>query len=201
MALPPDNPNAATAAVEAEIKKMGPKDLAGLPDLDGGDLQLIGTLIQYFSFMDLNLRRALETFHAEKMLPKEYVKLWPSNLPDSKLTEALAAIVTGMDPEKEEIEQSLLWIQVIDATRLKRNLVGHFAGKRYNGHDVYVFASKSYKDAKKVLGTGLAEHEVHLVVTPRPEFTEMVQSAKTAHEWLAKKVPEWNERYLKKKSG
>jgi hypothetical protein len=64
-----------------------------------------------------------------------------------------------------------------------------------------VFASKSYKDAKKVLGTGLAEHEVHLVVTPRPEFAEMVQSAKTAHEWLAKKVPEWNERYLKKKSG
>ena len=68
----------------------------------------------------------------------------------------------------------------------------------YNGHDVYVFASKSYKDAKKVLGTGLAEHEVHLVVTPRPEFAEMVQSAKSAHEWLAKKVPVWNERYLKK---
>src|SRR6266851_857697 len=115
MALPPNNPNAATAAVEAEIKRMGPKDLVGLPDLDGGDLQLIGTLIQYFSFMDLNLRRALEAFHA-----------------------------------------------------------------------------------KKLLGTGLAEHEVHLVVTPRPEFAEMVQSAKTAHEWLAKKVPEWNERYLKK---
>src|SRR5229473_4364396 len=88
MALPPNNPNAATAAVEAEIKRLGPKDLAGLPDLDGGDLQLIGTLIQYFSFMDLNLRRALETFHAEKMMPKDYVKLWPSNLPDSKLTGA-----------------------------------------------------------------------------------------------------------------
>ena len=81
MALPKDNPNAATDAVAAEIKKMGPKDLAALPDLDGRDLQLIGTLIQYF--MDLNLRRALETFHAEKMLPKEYAKLWPDSLPDS----------------------------------------------------------------------------------------------------------------------
>lgn len=201
MVLPGDNPNAATAAVEAEIKKMGPKDLAALPDLDGADLQLIGTLIQYFSFMDFNLRRALETFHTEKMMPKEYVKLWPVSLPDSKLTEALAAIVKEMDPEKEEIEESLIWIQVIDSTRLKRNLVGHFAGKRYNGHDVYVFASKSYKDAKKVLGAGLAEHEVHIVVTPRPEFAEMVQSAKSAHEWLAKKVPEWKERYLKKKAG
>ena len=89
MALPKDNPNAATDAVAAEIKKMGPKDLAALPDLDGADLQLIGTLIQYFSFMDLNLRRALETFHAEKMLPREYAKLWPDSLADSTLTEAL----------------------------------------------------------------------------------------------------------------
>ena len=41
--------------------------------------------------MDLNRRRALETFHAAKMLPKDYQKLYP-NLPDAKLTEAFAAI-------------------------------------------------------------------------------------------------------------
>jgi hypothetical protein len=50
-----------------------------------------------------------------------------------------------------------------------------------------------------LLGTGLTEHEVHLVVMTRLEFAEMVKSAKTAHEWLAKKMPEWNERYSKKK--
>jgi hypothetical protein len=198
MALPKDNPNATTDGVATEIKKMGSKELAALPDLDSTDLQLIGTLIQYFSFMDLNLRRALETFHAKNMLPKEYTKLWPDSLADSKLTEALGVIIKSMDPTKETIEESLIWIQVIDSTRLKRNLVGHFAGKRYNGHDVYVFASKSSRDAKKVLGAELGQDQVHLVVTPRPEFAEMVQSAKSAHEWLAKKVPEWNERYLKK---
>ena len=85
-----------------------------------------------------------------------------------------------MDAAKEKIEESLIWIQVIDKTRLNRNLVGHFAGKRYNGHDVYVFASKSYRDAKKVLGAELGPDEVHLVVTPRREFAEMVQSAKNA---------------------
>ena len=71
MALPLDNPNPKTDAVETEIKKMGPKDLAALPDLDDDDFKVIGALIQYFCFMDLNLRRALETFHAAKMLPKE----------------------------------------------------------------------------------------------------------------------------------
>ena len=43
---------------------MGPKDLAALPDLEPKDFQLFGTLIQCFAFMDLNLRRALETFHS-----------------------------------------------------------------------------------------------------------------------------------------
>jgi hypothetical protein len=196
MALPLNSPNAKTDAVEAEIKKMGPRDLAALPDLDDDDFKVIGTLIQYFCFMDLNLRRALETFHAAKMLPKDYQKLYP-NLPDAKLTEALAAIVSEMDPDGEDIETSLTWLKVIDSTRLKRNLAGHFAGKRFPGHDVYVFASKSEKDAKKVLGFGLAQHEVHTVVVARSEFAEMVESAKSAHEWLAKKVPEWNGRYLK----
>ena len=74
------------------------------------------------------------------------------------------------------------------------------AAKRHNGHNVYVFASKSYKDAKKVLGAGLTQHEAHFVVTPRTEFAQMVEAAKNAHEWLGKKVPEWNERYLTKKT-
>jgi hypothetical protein len=196
MALPNDNADAKTDAVAAEIKKMGPKDLAALPDLEAEDLQLFGTLIQYFAFMDLNLRRALESFHGLRMLPKEYVKLWPKSIPDSKLTEALATIIKGMDPKKEDIKTALVWIEVINVTRRQRNLVGHFAGKRHPKADVYVFASKSEKDAIKVLGTGLGQHEVHTVVAGRSEFAEMVQSAMNAHEWLAAKVPEWNGRYL-----
>jgi hypothetical protein len=197
MALPKDNPNAQVDAVAAEIKAMGSKDLAALPDLEAEDFRLFGTLIQYFAFMDLNLRRALETFHSLKMLPKEYVKLWPKNLPDSKVTEALATIVRGMDPNMEDIESAVTWIEVINVTRHQRNLVGHFAGKRHPREDVYVFASKSEKDAIKVLGTGLGQHEVHTVVAGRSEFAEMVDSAKNAHAWLAAKVPEWNDRYLK----
>ena len=95
---------------------------------------MFGTLVQYFCFMEFNLRRALETFHAEKMLPKGSAKFWPESLPDSKLTEALGAVVKGMDPAKEKIEEALVWLQVIDSTRLKRNLVAHFAGKRHNNH-------------------------------------------------------------------
>ena len=197
MALPKDNPDEKTDAVAAEIKAMGSKDLAALPDLEPEDFRLFGTLIQYFAFMDLNLRRALETFHSVKLLPTKYVKRWPKSLPDSELTEALATIIKGMDPNTEDIETALVWIEVINITRRQRNLVGHFAGKRHPKEDVYVFASKKEQDAIKVLGTGLGPHEVQTAVAGRREFAEMVDSAKGAHEWLAAKVPEWNGRYLK----
>jgi hypothetical protein len=195
MALPKSNPNAVTEAVAAEVDKMSSEELAALPDLDAGDFQVIGTLIQTFGFMDFNLRRALEVFDKAKLIPKDYQKLYP-NLPDAKLTEALGDIIGGMGDD-EETKETLLWLQVIDQTRLNRNLVGHFAGKRYNGQDVYVFASKSFKDAKKVFGFGLAEHEVHIRVVSRPGLAESVESAKHAQAWLAKKVPEWHASYSK----
>jgi len=146
--------------------------------------------------MDLNLRRALETFHTAEMLPTHHLKLYP-NLPDAKLTEALEAVVKKMDPTAEDIATAVTWIEVIDTTRRQRNLVGHFAGKRFPKHDVYVFVSKSEKDARKVLGFGVAQHEVHTVVAARSEFREMTKSSKSALDWLAKKVLEWNGRYLK----
>ena len=105
MGLPADNPNATTDLITAEIKAAAGKDLAALPDLQPDDLTLFGTLVQYFCFMDLNLRRALETFHAAKMLPKEYEKLWPEHLPDAKLTEAVGVIIKGM-PEDEKADCS-----------------------------------------------------------------------------------------------
>ncbi|TMJ17959.1 MAG: hypothetical protein E6G93_13395 [Alphaproteobacteria bacterium] len=88
MALPNENRTAKTDAVEAKIKKMGPKDLAALPGLDADDLRVFGTLIQHFCFIDLNLRRSLELFKLSGMLPESARKLYP-NLPDAKLTETL----------------------------------------------------------------------------------------------------------------
>jgi hypothetical protein len=62
--------------------------------------------------------------------------------------------------------------------------VGHFAGKRFPNQDVYVFASKSDRDARKVLGRGLAAHRVHTAVAGRSEFLEMTKSVEQEL-WLA----------------
>jgi hypothetical protein len=194
MALPRENKTAKVVAVEEAIKKMSPQELAALPGLDGEDFKVFGTLTQHFCFIDLNLRRALEVFALSKMLPKSAAKLYP-DLPDSMLTEALNEIVKGMDAKVEDIPTALTWLEGISKTRKYRNLVGHFAGKRFPNHDVYVFASKSDRDARKVLGHGLASHRVHTAVVGRSEFSEMTKSVGRAQLCLAKKIPEWEQRY------
>jgi hypothetical protein len=202
MALPRENRTAKVIAVEEAIKKMSPQELAELPGLDGEDFKVFGTLIQHFCFIDLNLRRALELFAISKMLPKgaanRYQDLPDSELtklPDSELTKALIEIVKGMDAKVEDIPTALTCLEGISKARGCRNLVGHFAGKRFPNHDVYNFASKSDQDARKVLGRGLAAHRVYTAVAGRSEFLEMTKSVEQAQLWLAKKIPEWDQRY------
>lgn len=194
MALPKDNPNEKIRAVEEKVAKMSGDELAALPDCDEGDFKVFGLSVQYFGFMDFNLRRALEIFHKAKMIPREYQKLYP-NLPDAKLTEALGTIIKSMDPKHETIELALEWIKVIDATRANRNVVAHFAAKRFPDEDVYVFVSKSNRDAKRVFGFDLAEHAVHLMIVNRTGLAEAAGAAKNALDWLVPKVPEWHSRY------
>ena len=194
MALPQNNPNDKINTAEAAVARLSSEALATLPDPDEGDFRVIGKLVQYFSYMDFKLRRALEIFHKANLIPKEYQKLYP-NLPDAKLTAALADIIKQMDAKDEKVELAMLWIEVIDKSRANRNLAGHFAAKRMLDHDVYVFLSKSNRDAKRFFGFDLAEHEVHQSIVGRTEFAEAAQSAKAALDWLVTKVPEWHKRY------
>jgi hypothetical protein len=174
---------------------MSPEAISALPSLGGEDFKAFGMLIQHFSFIDLNLRRALELFWLSKMLPKSVIKQYP-NLPDSRLVETLVEVVKGMDEKAEDVPTALTWLELISKTRGYRNLVGHFAGKRFPDQDVYVFASKSDQDARRILGSALAAHHLHTAVAGRSEFVEMVKSVEQAQLWLGTKIPEWDERYL-----
>jgi hypothetical protein len=194
MALPRENRTAKVIAVEAAMKKMSPQELQALPGLDEEDFKVFGTFIQHFCFIGLNLRRALEIFEIVKMLPKSAAKQYP-DLPDSALAETLIEIVKKMDVKAENIPMALEALEGMSKARKCRNLVGHFAGKRFPNEDVYVFASKSDRDARKVLGGSLAAHRVHTVVAGRSEFFEMTNSVGHAQFWLAKKIPEWEQRY------
>jgi hypothetical protein len=133
--------------------------------------------------------------HMAKRLPREHVKKYP-NYNDASLTEVLRGSVEKMDATVENLEESLFRLEEIGRCRSYRNLLSHFAGKRYPGEDVYVFASKSDKDARQALGRDLAKHHVHFAVAGRPELFQLEPLLNGHQDWLSKKIPEWDARYV-----
>ena len=174
---------------------MSPKELEALPNLDDDDFKVFGSLIQHFCFVDLNLRSALEVFAISKMLPKSAQKLYP-DLANSKLIEVLIQIVKGMDAAVEDVPKALNFLEGdLESAQLPES-GGAFRGQAFPNKDVYVFASKSDKDARNVLGGSLRTHHVHIAVAGRSEFLEMTKSVGLAQLWLSEKIPEWDHRYL-----
>ena len=197
MALPREAPADNVTAVSAALAQMSPNEKANLPPLDDDDFRLFGVISQHFCFIDFNLRRSLEIMRMAKRLPPEHVKKYP-NYSDADLAGILIQTVKGLDPTVENLEEALSRLGEINHCRGYRNLISHFAGKRYPNEDVYVFASKSERDAKKVLGRSLDDHWAHFAVTGRSEFFQLAELLGGHQRWLSFKVVEWDKRYLKK---
>lgn len=199
MALPKPVDAAKVQVVSHAIDKMSPQEISDLPPLEDDDFRLFGAISQHYCFLDLNLRRALEIMHLAKRIPPEHVKKYP-NYSDASLTDVLRGSVEKMDPNAENLEEALFRLEEIGRCRTYRNLLAHFAGKRFPNEDVYVLASKSDKDARQVLGKRLGTHRVHFSIAGRSELFELEQLLNGHQGWPAKKIPEWDARYLKQEA-
>jgi len=194
MALPGEFRNDKVTAVEKAVQNLSAQQLAALPPLDDGDLRLFGTIVQHFGFIDLNLRRAVEIFYIAKRLPELASKAFP-NQQDGALTDVLIEVVEAMERGAEPVA-TVDQLRAIAQCRNFRNLVVHSAAKRFPGADVFVFASKNDRDARKTLGRTLPQHRVQMAVAGRGEFYTMAKGLGELQTWLAMKVPEWDLRYL-----
>jgi hypothetical protein len=197
MTLPKEVDSEKVRVVNEAIAKMSPQEIGALPSLESEDLRLFGGISQAYCFLDLNLRRALEVMKLAKRLPPEHVKRYP-NYTDADLAKILKGSAEKMDPNEENLEETLFCLEEIDRCRTYRNLICHFAGKRYQNADVYVFASKSDRDARKVLGRNLEGHRVHFSIAGRTEIFDLEKLLNEHLDWLSKKIPEWDKRYLPK---
>jgi hypothetical protein len=195
MALPKEVDAEKVRAVHEAIGKMTPQQIGDLPPLEDDDFKLFGIISQHYCFIDLNLRRALEIMHAAKRLPPERVKKYPKYR-DADLADILRSSAEKMDPDVEDLEEILFRLEEIGRCRTYRNLISHFAGKRYPNEDVYVFASKSDADARRVLGKELPTHGVHFSIAGRSEYFKLADLLNEHQAWLSKKIPEWDKRYL-----
>jgi hypothetical protein len=197
MALPPEYLTSKMEAMRQKLAAMPLQDLTRLPPLDREDHEMIGAFIQHFNFIDLNLRRALEIFSVANILPIGTRARYP-NFRDSELADIAKEAIEQMDPTTEQVEYASQVLNAVSHVRTYRNLMGHFAAKRFPDEDIIVFAGSREQDAKTTLGRSLKRFHIQIALAGRSELRDITLRLSELSDWLAHRIPVWHSRYILK---
>jgi len=196
MALPPEHKTPRIEALQAIVRAAPAEELFKFPVLQPADHQLIGMFIQIFNYIDLNLRRAIETFAQAGLLQGETAKKYP-NIHSSKVASAVQDAVHAMDATIEDIAEATRILEIIERRREVRNLLGHWAARRIAGEDAIVLLTKNENDARKIGGSYLGNGRVKTAIFDLADLRGIIASELIPFEpWLANKVSEWRKRYV-----
>lgn len=198
MALPKAHGTAETARLQAFVMKQAPEAMGLFPILRRTDMQVIGSYIQLFNYIDMHLRRCLEIFARNNMLPESTAKKY-TRIPASKLTSTLRPVIEAMDASSEEINLALLHLDGIDAGRPIRNLLAHWAGRRIPNEDAIVLLTKSESDAEQS-GYPLNAYGAATAILLMQDLRERLSVIGSYENWLALKTGEWFKRYVSNQS-
>jgi hypothetical protein len=193
--LPPEHRNPRMEALSARLSAIPAQELFSFPVLQAADHQLFGAYIQLYNYMDLNLRRSVEAFAAVGMLPAAAARKYPK-LHSSEIAPTVREVVQAMDPATEDLIDTLQKLGEIERRREFRNLMGHWAARRFPGEDTVFFLTKDERDAKQVGGEYLALGKVKTAIADLADLRGLAQHMIGYEIWLANKTSEWFKRYV-----
>jgi hypothetical protein len=184
------------AMLETIVASAPREKLMDFPVLRPEDHQMIGFFIQQFNYIDLNLRRAIETFHHAQLLPKKATKKYP-RIHSSEVASAVQESVKAMDTAVEDIAETIRILSIIERRREIRNLLGHWAARRIPNQDAIVLLSKDESDAMRTGGAYLSSGHVKSAVLDLADVRGLIIHELNKFEpWLAQKIAEWRNRYV-----
>jgi hypothetical protein len=182
--------------LEAIVARAPREKLMDFPVLQPADHQMIGFFIQQFNYMDLNLRRAVETFHHAKLLPAKAANKYPK-IHSSEVASIVQESVKAMDAAVEDITETIRFLSIIERRREIRNLFGHWAARRIPNQDAIVLLSKDENDAMRAGGAYLSSGHVKSAVLDLADIRGLIVRELNKFEpWLALKTAEWRKRYV-----
>ena len=153
MALPKNTETPRTLELQAIVSAAHEKELEIWPVAKSADYAVIGQFITLFGYIDLNLRRIVEAAAAAGVLEENKTKA--CDLKIDKVETAIQSL-PGMPVENKRA------IAYIKNLRLVRNLLAHFAVKRFPNDDAYCFLTKSAEDFREAMNV---EPEPHVLMT------------------------------------
>lgn len=154
------------------------------------DFRLIGTFVQIYNFLELNLRRSIDIFDRAKLLQR------PKRIGRGRWVELANLAVQAMDPAQEPIAETLGRLTEIDDRRSWRNLLAHGAAKRIPAHDALVLISQDSADAQRLFGQSNMPDQCWYAVVRLPDLRGLTIHINQYERWLSEKTSEWHRRYL-----
>jgi hypothetical protein len=188
MALPTSIETERTLHLQQILREAPADAIAKWPMPLRSDYVLFGKIIVQYSFIDFYLYRFIEIYEMYKLLPKKWVGK-TGKMP-------IGDVETIIQAAPDWSEKNIYAFQLIKEFRKVRNLMAHFAIKRFPDDDAYLFITKSEKDFKKVLGF---EPKSGQAMTGVADIAQTVKGQKRIEglsSWLSKATEEVEDRYF-----
>jgi hypothetical protein len=195
MALPLSHRNPHIERLAKLVREVGERELFRFPHLSADVVQMFGAFIQYYNFIDMNLRRSVEAFAIAEKLPAEVQRKY-LKLSSTALVPTVKAVVQTMDPSVEDVPDALGKLDEIEFRRPFRNLFAHWAAKRIPNEDAIVFFTKNEADALQTSGTGLEVGNVSTGVMDLADLRGLCIHIEAYERWIAVKTSDWYFRYV-----
>jgi hypothetical protein len=177
MALPKSTATPRTRYLQDIVTAASANDLAGWPMLNEKDYVLVGAFIVLFSYIDFNLRRVIEVFDKTGRLSAP----WKGKIGNLNAVEVAAAI-QSLDCWDDAGRKAL---QDVEELRKFRNLVAHFAVRRFPVDEAFVFLAKSARDFKRQFGTDPEPGASLSAVVDRDQMRGALKHVEHVQNWLA----------------
>lgn len=154
---------------------------ADWPMLTRDDYVLVGNVVVLYSYIDLNLRRIAEvTDHAGFMQPPWRGKAEKLNITD---TETALLTLDWSDENRGAIKK-------ISMFRGLRNMLAHFAIRRFPKENAFVCLASSARDFERQLGVKPQQGAVLTAVLDVEHVKEAIKHIEDVQLWLAKAAGE-----------
>jgi len=177
MALPESQETPRGRHLQDIVEKAAATDLAGWPMLNEKDYVLVGAFVVLFSYIDLNLRRVIEAFnHAGLLNPPWKARI--GNLNSAEVADAIQSLPCWDEPGRQALAE-------IEELRKFRNLVAHFAVRRFPEDDGFLFIAKSARDYKRQFGADPEPGAMLTAVVDCEQMRGALRHVEHVQNWLS----------------
>ena len=176
--LPKSTPTERGLHLQALVNGASAQELSEWPMLRGDDYSLIGGYIVLYSYIDFNLRRIVDAIDEAGELTR-VGKGKAGSLTIADVEKAIQAI-----PEINTGPNKLAFARIVEL-RGFRNLLAHFAIRRFPDDDAFLFLTRSLRDYKREFGREPQPGEALTAITEVPQIRNAVKEVERLLAWLS----------------